>query len=108
MVNSWSLLYDELMSKNILSIGMIMIAMILIVKILLKKRMMDVMKMVGILPIIPVKTFWHEDGFSLTGNPAPAAQDTITLDFGTSDQGMVNFGASTTSSYGRYFWWCWN
>ena len=57
MVNSWSLLYDELMIKNILSIGMIMIAMILIVKILLKKRMMDVMKMVGILPIIPVKTF---------------------------------------------------
>lgn len=42
----------------------------------------------------PSQDFWHEDGFSLTGNPAPAAQDTITLDFGTSDQGMVNFGAA--------------
>mgnify|MGYP001349094805 CR=1 FL=1 len=42
----------------------------------------------------PSQDFWHEDGFSLTGNPAPAAQDTITFDFGTSDQGMVNFGAA--------------
>lgn len=42
----------------------------------------------------PSQDFWHEDGFSLTGNPAPAAQDTIAFDFGTSDQGMVNFGAA--------------
>ena len=42
----------------------------------------------------PSQDFWHEDGFSLTGNPAPAAQDTITFDYGTSDQGMVNFGAA--------------
>ena len=94
MVNSWSLLYDELMSqehskywydydrndpdrKNPF------------------EKEDDGRDEDGRYPADhPSQDFWHEDGFSLTGNPAPAAQDTITLDFGTSDQGMVNFGAA--------------
>lgn len=94
MVNSWSLLYDELMSqehskywydydrndpdrKNPF------------------EKEDDGRDEDGRYPADhPSQDFWHEDGFSLTGNPAPAAQDTITFDFGTSDQGMVNFGAA--------------
>ena len=94
MVNSWSLLYDELMSqehskywydydrndpdrKNPF------------------EKEDDGRDEDGRYPADhPSQDFWHEDGFSLTGNPAPAAQDTITLDFGASDQGMVNFGAA--------------
>tara|TARA_R100000005_G_C4954351_1_gene173513 strand:- start:69 stop:899 length:831 start_codon:yes stop_codon:yes gene_type:complete len=94
MVNSWSLLYDELMSKEH------------------SKYWYDydrndpdrknpfVKEDDGrdedgrYPPDHPSQDFWHEDGFSLTGNPAPAAQDTITFDYGTSDQGMVNFGAA--------------
>ena len=94
MVNSWSLLYDELMSqehskywydydrndpdrKNPF------------------EKEDDGRDEDGRYPADhPSQDFWHEDGFSLTGNPATAAQDTITLDFGTSDQGMVNFGAA--------------
>ena len=94
MVNSWSLLYDELMAqehskywydydrndpdrKNPF------------------EKEDDGRDEDGRYPADhPSQDFWHEDGFSLTGNPAPAAQDTITLDFGTSDQGMVNFGAA--------------
>ena len=95
--------------KNILSIGTIMIAMILIVKILLKKED-DGRDEDGRYPADhPSQDFWHEDGFSPDWKSCtPPEQDTITFDFGTSDQGMVNFGASTTSTYGRYFWWCWN
>ncbi len=94
MVNSWSLLYDELMSEEH------------------SKYWYDydrndpdrknpfVKEDDGrdedgrYPPDHPSQDFWHEDGFSLTGNPAPAAQDTITFDYGTSDQGMVNFGAA--------------
>jgi hypothetical protein len=42
----------------------------------------------------PSQDFWHEDGFSLTGNPAPMSPDTVSFDFSKSDQGMTNFGAA--------------
>tara|TARA_A200000113_G_scaffold207598_1_gene205306 strand:+ start:6133 stop:6963 length:831 start_codon:yes stop_codon:yes gene_type:complete len=94
MVNSWSLLYDELMSqehskywydydrndpdrKNPFA------------------KEDDGRDEDGRYPADhPSQEFWYEDGISLTGNPAPSAQDTINLDFGTSDQGIVNFGAA--------------
>ena len=46
----------------------------------------------------PSQEFWKEDGFSLTGNPAPPAPDSISLDFsGVAAAQPVD----TFSSYGK-------
>tara|TARA_B100000902_G_scaffold4038_2_gene5186 strand:- start:2167 stop:3012 length:846 start_codon:yes stop_codon:yes gene_type:complete len=42
----------------------------------------------------PSQDFWNEDGFSLTGNPSPPSSDTISFDFGRSDEGITTFGAA--------------
>ena len=39
--------------------------------------------------------YWAEDGFSVTGNPAPAAQDTITFTSNGSDEGSITLGGDT-------------
>ena len=45
-------------------------------------------------PDHPSQQFWHEDGFSLTGNPAPMSSDTISF----SSDGI---GAADTISFGE-------
>jgi len=37
----------------------------------------------------PSQEFWREDGFSLTGNPAPSSEDIFTLDLSTADRNIV-------------------
>jgi len=50
----------------------------------------------------PSQAFWHEDGFSMTGNPGVMSPDTITFDLIMDSKEKIDLNLDATSKNG--FW----